>query len=188
MYPSEYAYRNDSVTRTESISANCTRYRANLQGGEFTDQYTHCDGNQQKLIDSDLGQKQYQSTAYYQWPAEKDGKLLFILPTRVSLTAIILHYYSDSIRGLPRLRFYAVPDDFEIWNAPTTSYPRVDVATVPPGGEPADHRNVSINVNFNTKKVLMYKFSSTFVFALSEAEFFRSKLLTRCYMAFKINA
>ena len=102
----------------------------------------------------------------------RDGQLLFIFTTRVFLTTITLHYYSDSVLGLPRLRFYAVPDDFDIWESPTTSTPHVNVAAVPPGGEPAGRRNVSINVNFNTQKVLVYKFSSDFQFAVSEAEFF----------------
>ncbi len=112
---------------------------------------------QRKLTDSDLGQQQYQYTDYYRWPTDSDGQLLFIFPTAVSFTTITLHYYSDNFRGLPRLRFYAVPDDFDIWDRPTTSYPRVDVASVPPGGEPAGHRKFTINVNSNTKKVLMYK-------------------------------
>ena len=94
------------------------------------------------------------------------------------MTTITLHYYSDSDRGLPRLRFYAVPDDFDIWDAPTTSITNVDVAAVPPGGEPAGRKNFSINVNFNTKKLLMYKFSSTFQFAVSEVEFFNCKQLS----------
>ena len=98
-----------------------------------------------------------------------------IFPTRVSLTTITLHYYSDSDLGFPRLRFYAVPDDFNVWDAPTTGTPHVDVAAVPPGGEPAGRRNVSINVNFSTKKVLMYKFSSSFQFAASEVKFFKCK-------------
>ena len=97
--------------------------------------------------------------------------MLFIFPTRVSLTTITLHYYSDSHRGLPRLRFYAAPDDHNIWDVPTTSYPHVDVAAHA-GGEPTGCRNISINVNFNTNKVLMYKFSSSFQFAVSEVEFF----------------
>ena len=95
--------------------------------------------------------------------------MLFIFPTRVSLTTITLHYYSDNFRGLPRLTLYALPDDFDVWDALTTGTPRVDVAE---GGEPAGHRNVSINVNFNTKKLLMYKYSSSFQLAVSEVEFF----------------
>ena len=53
------------------------------------------------------------------WSAGRGGQLLFIFPTRVSLTTITLHYYSDSVPGLPRLRFYAVPDDFNARDAPT---------------------------------------------------------------------
>ena len=174
MYPSEYAYRHDSVTSSESGSAKCRRYPpGNFQGSIHTDNYIHCDGTQLRLADSNLGQDQYSSSIYYVWSAGWDGQqLLFIFPTRVSLTTITLHYYSDIVRGLPRLRFYAVPNAFDIWDALGTGTPHVDVATVPPGGEPAGRRNISISVNFNTKRVLMYKYSSSYVFAMSEAEFF----------------
>ena len=172
VYPLEYAYKDDSVTRTESNSANCRRYQNGLQEGVFTDQYIHCDGTQLKLTDSDLGQEQFQTADYYVWSSGSGEQLLFIFPTRVSLTTITLHYYSDSVTGLPRLSFYAVPDDFDAWDAPSTRYPHVDVASVPPGGGPAGRRNVNITVNFNTQKVLMYKLSSNFVLAVSEVEFF----------------
>ena len=175
MYPSEYAYHDDSVNRAESDSANCRRYPSGLKVAVSTQDYIHCDGSQLKLIDSDLGSEQYSSSAYYWWNARRDGQMLFIFPIRVSLTTITLHYYSDSDRGLPRLRFYAVPDDFDIWDASTTSNPHVDVAAVPPGVEPAGHRDVSINVNFNAKRVLMYKFSSSYSFAVSEVEFLKCK-------------
>ena len=173
VYPSEYAYLDDSITRSESSSANCRNYPPSVQDhGIHPENYIHCDGTQFKLADSTFGQEQYQSSDYYVWSTTRDSQLLFILPTRVSLTTITLHYYSDSDRGFPRLRFYAVPDDFDVWDAPSTSYPRVDVASVPPGGESGGHRNISIRVNFNTKKVLMYKFNSNFQFAVSEVEFF----------------
>ena len=174
VYPSEYAYPHGSVNETESVGANCRRYPSDLQAlpGVFTEEYIHCDGTQLKLTDSNLGQKQYNSSDYYEW-STGPGQLLFIFPTRVSLTTITRHYYSDSVRGLSRLRFYAVPDDFDVWDTPTTGTPSVDVAAVPPGGEPAGRRNVSIYINFSTKKVLMYKYSSTFRFAVSEMEFFK---------------
>ena len=139
------------------------------------EEYIHCDGTQLRLTDSNLGQEQYQAAAYYYWwSTGSDAQLLFIFPTRVSLTTITLHYYSDSIRqGLPRLRFYAVPDDFDIWDAPRTSYPRVVVAAVPPGGGPAGRRNISISVNFNnTKRVLVYKYVSGYQFAVSVVVFY----------------
>ena len=71
------------------------------------------------------------------------------------------------------MRFYAVPDDFDVWDSPTTSSPHVNVASVPPDEEPAGHRSVNININFNTKTVLMYKFHSNYQFAVSEVEFFK---------------
>jgi hypothetical protein len=171
--PSEYAYHDDSVTRTES--ANCRRYPPGLEAppGVHTDHYTYCNGNQLTLIDSDIGQEQYNPSDYYVWSVGKDWQLLFIFPTRVSLTTITLHYYSDSVRGLPRLRFYAVPDDFDVWDTPTSGNSYVGIASVPLGGDLAGHRSVSVNVNFNTKKVLIYKYSSSFQFAMSEMEFFR---------------
>ncbi len=182
MYPSEYAYWNDSVNRAESVSANCRRY-SSLPAGPFTSNYVHCDGTQLKLADCNLGREQNSSTDYYQWTAGSDGKLLFIFPTRVSLTTITQHYYSDNLRGLPRLRFYAVPDNLDVWHAPTTSYLYVDVAAVPLGGEPACRRSVSVITNnyFNTSKVLMLKLSSSFQFALSQTvEFFTSNCTYTC--------
>ena len=171
VYPSEYAYHDDTVTKSESGSANCRRYPpegSNIHSEDFI----NCDGTQLRLADSDIGQEQYSSSNYYVWPIGRDGQLLFIFPTRVSLTTIILYYYSDSDRGFSRLRFYAVPDDFDVWNAPTSVTPSVVVAAVQ-GRELTGRRNVSINVNFSTKKVLMYKYSSSYQFAVSEVEFFK---------------
>ena len=172
MHPSEYAYHDDSVNRAESASANCRRYQA---GPTSSEQFIHCDGTQLELTDSNLGSEKYSSSQYYVWSAGSNEQLLFIFPTRVSLTTIILHYHSDSVRGLSRLRFYAVSDDFDVWEAPTTSNPHVNIAAVAPDGEPAGRRKVSISVNFNAKKVLMGKLSSTYSFAVSEVEFFECK-------------
>ena len=162
-----------TVEGTESIGTYCRRYPNLLAPGVSTDQFIHCHGNQLKLTDSDLGPEQYQHTDYYVWTAGKATQLLFIFPTRVSLTTITLHYYNDSVRGLPRLTFYAIPKDIDVWDQPIASDPRVDVASVSPDKEPAGRRSVSINVNFNITKVLMYKSSSNFQFAVSEVEFFQ---------------
>ena len=171
MYPSEYAYRDDSVTRAESASANCRRYPP--RDGDMGITYIHCNGDQLILSDSDRG-TEYTAASYYEWNTWSYERLLFIFPTRVSLTTITLHYYSDSDRGLPRVTFYAVPDNSYVWDGPSsTSYPCTDVASIPPGGEPAGHRSVSVNIHFNTTKVLMCKFRSNFQLAVSEVEFFR---------------
>ena len=177
VYPSEYAYRDDTVTRAESASANCRRYPPRPGDTRFI--YIHCDGQPLKLSDSDRD-SEYTATSYYVWSAGSGDQLLFIFPTRVSLTTITLHYYSDSDRGRPKLIFYAVPDDFNVWDAPTTNTSRVPIASVQPGGEPAGHRSVSIIFNYNIKKVLMYKDRSSFIFAVNEVEFFTcSKLIIK---------
>ena len=111
-------------------------------------------------------------------------QLLFTLPTRVNLTTITLHYYSDSQRGLARLRFYAAPDEFDIWDAPPGNSRYVDIAAVPPGAESAGRRNVSINVNFSTTKILMVKSASSFKLAVSEVQFIKQhcgKLVNKDY-------
>ena len=184
VYPSEYAYRHGSVTAFEPSSAKCRQYLpGNLQSGDHPEHFIHCDGTQLKLADSTFGQVQYRNRDYYVWSDGSDGQLLFIFPATVSLTTITLHYYCDNLRGLPRLRFYAVPDNFNVWDALTTGIPLVDVAAIPPGRETAGRRNISKTVNFNTTKVLMYKHSSTFKFEVSEAQFFNCscKLLSNIH-------
>jgi hypothetical protein len=177
VYPSEYAYKDDSVTRTESTRAKCRKYSVigDLPAGIYSTDHVHCDGTELKLADTDLGTEQFSSTSHYQWTSGSAQQLLFIFPTRASLTTITLHYYSDSVRGRPRLRFYAVSDDFDIWDTPTSGNPYVGNPERPPGEESAGHRSHNININFNTKKVLMYKYSSSFHFAVSEVEFFTSE-------------
>ena len=160
MYPSEYAYRENSIHGTETDSANCRNYPSSLYNIRSED-YIHCDGTPLRLTDSDIGSEQFTPSDYYVWLSDERSQLLFIFRTRVNLTTITLHYYSTSVRGLPRLRFWAVPDDFDIWNASIASYRYVDVATVPPGEEPISRRNISTSIAVNTRKILLYKFSSS---------------------------
>ena len=177
VYPSEYAYLRNSVLESEGSSANCRPYESGLETiipSTYSENYNHCDGTQLRLTDSDLGSEQYSSSDYYLWNARtSERQLLFIFPTRVNLTTITLHYYSGNTRSLPTLRLSAVPDDFDVWDAVSASYSRADIAAVPPDGEPAGLRNVSVNLDFmNVMKVLLYKSSSSYMFAASEVEFF----------------
>lgn len=174
MYPSEYAYHADSVTRAEVTSANCKNYpQGNLPSGIHPENYIICNGTQLRLVDSELGSEQYSSSEYYVWPVTKgSSQLLFNFPTRVTVTTITLHYYSDNIQRLPRLRFFAVPDDFEIWDAPIISYSYVEVTAMQLFEEPADQRKASVYFNLLTKKVLLSIFGSSFKFAMSELNFF----------------
>ena len=180
VHPSEYAFQDNSVNRAERPSANCRKYPLSHQ---ITEHYTHCDGTQLRLTDSDLGSQKYRGSDYYVWPAKPMiRQLLFIFPTTVNLTMITLHYYSsNSVQlntGLPRLRFYNVPDDFDIWNAPSASYNQYGEIVALSPGDQAGNRNVSISINFSTQKVLMIKYKSGFNLAVSEVQFFncRSKL------------
>ena len=170
MYPLEYAYHKNSVYRTERYSANCRNYPVSEQLG--SENYIHCDGTQLRLADSDIGSEQYTTSEYYVWTAGSNSQLLFIFPTRVNLTNITLHYYHTSGRGLPRLRFYAVPDDFDVWDAVISSYNRVEVAAMQPIEVLTGSMITSVHTNLSSTKVLLYKFSSTYTFALSEVEFF----------------
>jgi hypothetical protein len=188
VYPSEYAYRDDSVTRAESASAKCRRYPP--RDGDMGIVYIHCDGEQLQLNDSDRGSNmEYTATSYYVWNSGGAEQLLFIFPTRVSLTAMTLHYYSDSVQGLPRLTFFAVPDDFNVWDS-SSNTPIVGRVSTQQGGEPAGSRNITIkfNVNFNTKKMLMNKLPSDLQFAASEVEFFTSISTDNCnYIQFIVS-
>ncbi len=98
VYPSEYVYHHDSINRAENPSANCRSYQPlKVQGGVHSEDFIHCDGTLLRLTDSNIGSEQYSSYACYWWPAGRDGRLLFIFPTRISLITITLHYYSDSL-------------------------------------------------------------------------------------------
>ena len=180
--PSEYAYLQESVYHSESMSANCRNYPpGNEDKSIHQEDYIHCNGTTLTLTDSDIGLEQYTHSHYYVWLAgSRSSQLLFIFPTRVNLTTITLHYYSDSIRALPRLRFWVVPDNFNIWDAPTSSYNHVDVAAVSTGGESAGRKNINVHVTTITKEILLYNYRNSFPFALSEVEFFDDYCFSSC--------
>ena len=175
IHPSEYAYHSDRVYHDEDTSANCRNYpRGNAGSSIHPEHYIHCNGTQLRLTDSDIGSEQYTTSDYYRWTAGSGNRqLLFMFPTRVNMSTITLHYYSDNIRGLPRLRFWAVPDDFDVWDAPAASDSQyVEVAAVLPEEEQAGINNVSVSFKIVTMKMLLHKSTSTYSFALSEVEFF----------------
>ena len=154
-------------------------------------QYIHCHGNK-LLTDSNTGPSQYNDssrTPLYIWTSSDSHRLLFAFPTTTSLTMITMHYYSgyyqgSNLAGLPRMRFFAVPDDFDVWDAVAGTPFTIVVSAVSPEKErPAGRRSVNINFNFSTKKVLMVKLGSNFHLAVSEVEFFTctSKCAWLCF-------
>ena len=166
----------------------CTTETVDVAGSP--ERYTHCNGTQLRLTDSELGpDKSINNSLYYQW-GKGTTQLLFIFSTRVNLTTITLHYYSGGQNnGLPPLMlYYAVPDNFYVWNNATFgNYTFVRVTAGPPADSGSRGRtNVSVNVNFNTKKVLMVKDRSNFMFAISEVEYFtrcNGKMMSMCIPA-----
>ena len=60
VYPSEYAYHYNSVSRSENRNADCRRYPVDHDNvGVDEEQYTHCDGRPLQLADDNYGQDQY---------------------------------------------------------------------------------------------------------------------------------
>ena len=157
--------------RSEPVSDNCRTYPSRTN-------YIHCNGTQLRLTDSEIGPLlQYDPSYYYEWTAESVSRqLLFIFPTRVNLTTITLHYYSNSTsqRGLPRLSFHAVSDNFNVWDGTRGDW-FVVVAAVQPAVELDGRRNILVDFNFNTKKVLMVKAPSAYKLAVSEVTFYTSQ-------------
>ena len=106
------------------------------------------------------------------------GDLVFTFPTRVNLTTITLHYYSDNIRGFgfPCLEFTALREyrvsGGSVYEGTTIEAPR----PVPPDGESTGPRSISVNhVNRTTKYIRMSIVGCNLqpvTFALSEVEFF----------------
>ena len=170
VYPSEYAYHEYSVMKNEGQGVSCVMYQSSQNSAPRG--YIHCSGTQLKLADSDLGPEIYNKSHCYVWTGDARRQILFIFPIQHNLTAITLYYYSDSYRGLPGLKIFKVPEEFDIWDAPTAVHRFVEVTAIQPG-EPASRSNLNIDFNFNTRKVLMHKFGNEmFPFAVSEVQFF----------------
>ena len=95
VYPSEYAYRDDSITRYESASANCRRYPIipGLPTGIHSKDYIHCDGTQLKLADSDLGsERPFSSSSHYQWSDGSGEQLLWSHIPHIQLEVLDYHH------------------------------------------------------------------------------------------------
>ena len=176
VYPSEYAYLQDSVYASERSGANCRNYPSGLEPSIRSEDYIHCDGIPLRLADSDYGSEPYNvnSTEYYVWDAEtRYRRFLLIFPTRVDMALITLHYYSDSMRGVPHLIIYPIaePDHFYVWDSLTINDVHLLLGLAPPGSQPG-HRNVSFDsLGINTTKILIIIEAGNF--ALSEVELYQ---------------
>ena len=152
----------------------CSLYQSGLDENTGTEMYINCKGTSLRLTDSDTGLDQYEIEDYY-YVAHSGTtyvavQLLFIFPTTVSLTNIKLHYYTDHVQGLPALKFYSVPDNFNVWAAPTSSHSYVAVSAIPPNEDSVGRKYVNVNCNFHTKRVLL-RFLNNIAFAVSKVQF-----------------
>lgn len=108
-------------------------------------------------------------------------KLLFVFPTRVNLTSIKLFFYNDAERGLPRLRFYAVPDDFDVWDDAIAANGYKEISAIPNDvGSVGRTRTVQFFITFHTARLLMEKYASSFKMALSEVQFKATRCVVNC--------
>ena len=113
----------------------------------------------------------------YIWGSQKD-KVLFTFSDQKDIHSLALHYFSNSDnQALPKLRFYAVPEDFEVQDEVRGSYPMTIIDEVRPGREQEGLRNKSKTVDFHTSKILMTKsYTKNYQFYLSEVEFFTNNI------------
>ena len=134
-------------------------------------QYVHC--NQPTTItDSNT------DPPTYIW-GEASGKLLFIFSTEIIFENITIYYISNTTdQGRPKLRFHAVPDNFQVWDTPNSHQSEVFDEIIP-GGEEVGVRKVPNSndgiMTFNTSRVLIEKLveTKTYDFFISEVEFNR---------------
>ena len=166
--------RNE-VTGTEND--NCTPLASLGLSSADGAQYLECH-HPTTITDSNKNHSNFtQETngTVYIWSSDPD-QVLFIFSSQKLINSITLHYYSnEDNQGLPKLRFFAVPEDFEVTNRTRSTYPTRVLDAVFPGDEGTGLRNKTRDVPFNTTKILMTKgFTKNYQFYLSEIEFFTS--------------
>lgn len=115
------------------------------------------------------------------WRENKTLQVLFSFSTTTALTRMNLYYYKGhhimNVYGMPALRFYALPDDFEFGSDLPNNTEIIHNVSICLGRNyfHGRHSFKKINVSQRTEssKVLMAKISAgSELFALSEVEFF----------------
>ncbi len=142
-------------------------------------QYVSCEGPT-RITDSEnsiLAFTHETHDSVYIWGSEED-RVLFTFSTEKSFNSLAIHYFSNSDnQGLPKLKFYAVPDDFEVQDALKNEYLMAIIDEVRPGRENEGLCNKSKAVNFQSSKILMTKgYTKTYQFYVSEVEFFTNDI------------
>ena len=174
VHPVSVAIRNEVVGLEDE---NCIPLTSPDVSSASSVEFVHCH-HPTRITDSDKSQPTFTQDTHnsvYIWPSRPD-QVLFTFSSRKLINSITLHYYSnEDNQGLPKLRFFAVPEDFKVTDRPSSSYPTRVLDAVFPGDEGSGLRNKTMDVPFNTTKILMTKgFTKNYQFYLSEIEFFTS--------------
>ena len=134
--------------------------------------YMHCSNT--VLTDGYRGPANFNegdTRPYYIWDKPQKQRLLFTFPRTISLTSIILYYYHSINYALPKVRFFPIGDDFQIWDQVPND---VLSTTIGPVGSSQYMGKASIAVNLTasiSKLLMLVEMHKSYGLALSEIEF-----------------
>ena len=159
MYPIRLSYQTSNFNH--QVTDNCTTYQT---------QYTQC--SQPTIITDGITEP-----PFYIW-GEAPGQLLFEFPTTVNFSSITIHFQYNAMYAQPKLRFYAVPDTFNVGDDPsgqgydTRVFDEVGLGVGNDGIRQLPGAGTQ-RVQFVTTKVLIRKLEDTkeFLFAITEVAF-----------------
>ena len=174
MHPVSVAIRSEVIGLAND---NCNTLSSPDLGTAEGTEYVHCQ-HPTRITDSEKSQPIFTQDTYnsvYIWPSKSD-QVLFTFSSWKVIDSITIHYFSnEDNQGFPKIRFFAVPEDFEVSDTPDSSNPTRVIDSVSPGNENTGLRNKTRNVPFNTTKILMTKgYTKNYQFYVSEIEFFTS--------------
>ena len=119
VHPVSYSYLDGSFTSLESTAA------AHCATPITRDELVYLTCTSSALTDGDPGPANFTGTdseEYYIWDNSKvSQQMLFTFARNFSLTAIRINYYYFR-NGKPKLRFYLVEDDFQVWDSTTADH------------------------------------------------------------------
>lgn len=167
MYPANYTFVGNEVLNCDSIiTSACTTDTT----------YTTCP-HPSTLTDSDIGSETEVDRDYFEWDSKTAFEILFTFSSEVSLTSITLSYFyglgKGTIYGLPDLRFFALPDDYEFGSNLTSGSILLHVGSITkflPGSRTTE--NFKIPRPMTTKKLVLERNSQGYRCAFSEIKFF----------------
>ena len=169
VFPGTISYQSSNFDHT--VTDSCTPYPSNTSApqGINPTEYVRCN-HPTTITDDNTG------PPFYIW-GEAPGHLLLEFPTPTNFSSIMIYYQYNATYALAKLRIYAVPDSFSVWDLPDNSYESRGFDEVRPGVGVDGLRELPDPavppIQFVTSKVLIDKLedTKTFLFAFSEVAF-----------------